>query len=970
MNETDAAYASKNKGDALKRRAAMKAATSLDHSELSLLVAKKANALDNLEIFVAAVENLRDEAHEVIQVRLDDAESLARKAEALALDCQKQLMLTNTAIERLRHHQRGHDLFTDAVNRQAGQDRAAVERALHASDSAKQAAETVSIRQDRFEDQMIDFRDDLRGLGISQRHEAAARSVATSSGGPTDAMSIITFQRMNNLADTAIRNERALEKLEARCSVIEFRAATHADIPPAPVVPPPPPYDDRRIFRMMQDMQNKIDKLEKRRYVEVVIQLQVKDLEGKTVMYNVKASDTIDYVKLLIRDKTNIPLDTFRLSFCGNVMLNEHTLDKYDVQDGSTVWMLFHLNGGGCGIDDEEDEFKYGDEICDDKFSRRTRPKQVQTSASSGMDAVELYRAQGTMSTVHYVPPTDGAPKTMEEALNHPKTTINGRPVQLHQRAVDTGHIADAMRMATSRAAALQRKRAREEVSSAAASSSAAPMVRNDIDQQAPAANISEYDLAIMPGLGSVGCMALYRAPRHAFSRTVSRCWHDLEDRLELLGANVDPRHTFNLVLRYRAGTLDSIADALFTRSDGRDDLALCVGGTDSGEVVAYLRKVGSRKWFDCKVDDVVPEMYRLRYKGIYCTKISETMQILVNVMCECQSTVHVRAPSSGAYSFEQLLEGFIHLTEPQRETLRGQCQMVAAGRRSEFQKLFLAQFQCMTKVAQLRANAISGDTVWHAANPIQVVIGLGDLVNLDQKGTRLDETTNRDVTYTLRDVFEQAELMAKYGIILLGPDGTSGFGKSQLAQRLAIHWTLARAQAMGLQPAEAMVAMTNTMDLGNKIDFKTGWCWVLDEFMPADKEAQVYCSESSLKVLLSPMAPGSIRARNTDAKIPAGVARIVTANAGSLAEWLGEPLMAGKKGVVPHPIRRKAITFVIKKRLCSPQWVAAANSSTGVDPTVTMASTIMVARVQEALGLSVAAPAPVMGLFGCPRRQ
>eukprot|EP00972_Heterocapsa_arctica_P021829 3210427-Heterocapsa_arctica.AAC.1 len=64
---------------------------------------------------------------------------------------------------------------------------------------------------------------------------------------------------------------------------------------------------------------------------------------------------------------------------------------------------------------------------------------------------------------------------------------------------------------------------------------------------------------------------------------------------------------------------------------------------------------------------------------------------------------------------------------------------------------------------------------------------------------------------------------MAKYGIILLGPDSTSGFGKSQLAQRLAIHWTLARAQAMGLQPAEAKVAVTNTMDLGNKIDFKTG---------------------------------------------------------------------------------------------------------------------------------------------------
>eukprot|EP00972_Heterocapsa_arctica_P003624 541124-Heterocapsa_arctica.AAC.1 len=83
-----------------------------------------------------------------------------------------------------------------------------------------------------------------------------------------------------------------------------------------------------------------------------------------------------------------------------------------------------------------------------------------------------------------------------------------------------------------------------------------------------------------------------------------------------------------------------------------------------------------------------------------------------------------------------------------------------------------------MVRSAQLRANAISGDTVWHSANPIQVVIGLGDLENLDQKGTRLDEVTNRMVSYTLRQVFEDSSLMSKYGIILLGADGTSGFGK------------------------------------------------------------------------------------------------------------------------------------------------------------------------------------------------
>eukprot|EP00972_Heterocapsa_arctica_P028393 4173825-Heterocapsa_arctica.AAC.1 len=71
-------------------------------------------------------------------------------------------------------------------------------------------------------------------------------------------------------------------------------------------------------------------------------------------MYNVKASDTIDYVKLLIRDKEGTPLNAFRLSFCGHVMEDGRTLAMYDVQDGSTVWMLWHLRGGGGGIDDSD----------------------------------------------------------------------------------------------------------------------------------------------------------------------------------------------------------------------------------------------------------------------------------------------------------------------------------------------------------------------------------------------------------------------------------------------------------------------------------------------------------------------------------------------------------------------------------------------------------------------------------------
>jgi hypothetical protein len=110
-------------------------------------------------------------------------------------------------------------------------------------------------------------------------------------------------------------------------------------------------------------------------------------------------------------------------------------------------------------------------------------------------------------------------------------------------------------------------------------------------------------------------------------------------------------------------------------------------------------------------------------------------------------------------------------------------------------------------------------------------------------------------------------------------------------------------------------------------------------------------------------MASGSIRARNVDMQLPANLARIMTANATSLSQWLGDIKLE-------DPLRRKAICYVIKQRLVSAEWVAAQRTAAGGNPVNAEASVIMSARMQEALPLVIAAPAPMMGLFGCPRRQ
>ncbi len=207
------------------------------------------------------------------------------------------------------------------------------------------------------------------------------------------------------------------------------------------------------------------------------------------------------------------------------------------------------------------------------------------------------------------------------------------------------------------------------------------------------------------------------------------------------------------------------------------------------------------------------------------------------------------QAPTSGAISFAQLLAGFLPLTELQREELKGRCNQVPVKERSEFQRLYLAQFQTMVRVAQLRESATDGGIKWPADNPGKTIVGLSGLTNLHQTGERLDETTGRVVKHTLRELFENSSLMSNYGIIIMGAGGTTGFGKTQLALALAIHWTLAIAKANGKQPSEATVVTTNTIDIGNKVKFKSGWCWVIDEYLPADTTSQVYGSANILKV-------------------------------------------------------------------------------------------------------------------------
>ena len=188
--------------------------------------------------------------------------------------------------------------------------------------------------------------------------------------------------------------------------------------------------------------------------------------------------------------------------------------------------------------------------------------------------------------------------------------------------------------------------------------------------------------------------------------------------------------------------------------------------------------------------------------------------------------------------------------------------------------------------------------------------------------GTRLEERTGNLLQYTLHDVLmNKDQVLFRYGIVIIGANSTSGFGKSAFCKALACTVSQCLAEAHQMTSDRARVIYTRTLEGLRDVEFGSCDTILLDEFQPADTQSNVYISPTILKTCNDPSEVCTFRARNKDIIIPPGICRVTCGNGSDRKNYFGD--------TDSIPLQRKTVTFFIKHPLVKPEWVESLRQTT-----------------------------------------
>ena len=207
--------------------------------------------------------------------------------------------------------------------------------------------------------------------------------------------------------------------------------------------------------------------------------------------------------------------------------------------------------------------------------------------------------------------------------------------------------------------------------------------------------------------------------------------------------------------------------------------------------------------------------------------------------------------------------------------------------------------------------------------------------------GTRLEERTGNLIQYTLHDVLmNKDQVLFRYGIVIVGANSTSGFGKSAFCKALACSVSQCVAEAHRMTSDRARVIYTRTLEGLRDVEFHNGDTILLDEFQPGDSTSNVYISPTILKTFNDPSEVCTFRARNNDIKIPPGICRVTCGNGDSRKNYFGETDSV--------PLQRKTITFFIKKPLVKSEWVQSLRNPMNFTPEMNEVTELLANRMSS----------------------
>ena len=187
-------------------------------------------------------------------------------------------------------------------------------------------------------------------------------------------------------------------------------------------------------------------------------------------------------------------------------------------------------------------------------------------------------------------------------------------------------------------------------------------------------------------------------------------------------------------------------------------------------------------------------------------------MKAFCYCLSECSGDVELTEPDM-EWNMETLLALLASVTDTQLLKVKGDAQLKPKDGRTPFQSAFLASFNTLLQIRKQSTGAVDIASLIRPDSKLDPKLKLRDLRNMDQLCSRYNEVTAVYDNVTLLEFAKNPKLFLTLDLILLGPDGTTGFGKTAAATVLSLFWLSKFVKSGLIAEIDAAVAPFMTKD-------------------------------------------------------------------------------------------------------------------------------------------------------------